>query len=56
LDGEEGPSVAHAANINSAIETKTICADCLILTMLSLTMLILTICSPCAVVALRFGR
>jgi hypothetical protein len=38
LDGEEGPSVAHAANINSAIETKTICADCLILTMLILTM------------------
>jgi hypothetical protein len=45
LEGEEGPSVAHAANSDSAIDMKTMCADCLIL----------TIRFPCAVIALRLG-
>jgi hypothetical protein len=33
LVGEEGPSVAQAANIDSAADMKTMCAERLILTM-----------------------
>jgi hypothetical protein len=54
LTGEEGPSVAQAAIIDSAADTKTICAECPILTML------ISLRSHCAVfwamIADRFDR